>query len=282
MCELFAMSSRLPANVTLSLNEFAAHGGATNHHRDGWGIAFFEDRDARLIKEATAASDSPFMQLIRDNDLASEIVVSHIRKATKGSVALKNTHPFSRELGGQRHVFAHNGMLHDVEDAPALGLGVYHPIGGTDSEYAFCALLHRMADLWRGGGTGGTAPALAARLAVVGEFAAIIRALGPANFIYADGETIFAHADRRTQADGEIRAPGLHKLRRTCPTNTTTIATSGLTIAPHAASQETKQETQQETILVASVPLTDEAWTPMAEGEIVVLQGGTAVAKALA
>ena len=38
MCELFAMSARQPATVSLSLEEFARHGGETARHRDGWGV----------------------------------------------------------------------------------------------------------------------------------------------------------------------------------------------------------------------------------------------------
>jgi predicted glutamine amidotransferase len=35
MCELFAMASRVPATVSLSLEEFSKHGGLTNPHKDG-------------------------------------------------------------------------------------------------------------------------------------------------------------------------------------------------------------------------------------------------------
>ena len=42
MCELFAMSSRVPATVTFSLEEFARHGGLTAPHKDGWGIVYYD------------------------------------------------------------------------------------------------------------------------------------------------------------------------------------------------------------------------------------------------
>ena len=50
MCELFALSSNQPTNVTFSLSEFAKHGGLTGPHKDGWGIAFYANRDAQIIK----------------------------------------------------------------------------------------------------------------------------------------------------------------------------------------------------------------------------------------
>lgn len=56
------------------------------------------------------------------------------------------------------------------------------PVGESDSERAFCALLGRLAALWRG-----AAPSVEARLAEVRRFAADLRGLGPANFLYSDG-----------------------------------------------------------------------------------------------
>ncbi|MFQ5353051.1 MAG: class II glutamine amidotransferase, partial [Candidatus Binatia bacterium] len=198
MCELFAMSSRIPADVTFSLHEFARHGGATGPHEDGWGIAFYEDGDAQLFREPAAAADSALVRFIEKSPPGSDLVISHIRRAVRGSRVLKNTQPFARELGGRVHLFAHNGMLDAVEDSPDLTLGEFRPVGVTDSEYAFCTLLEMLRELWSTG-----EPSLDERLAVVGDFAARIRPLGPANFIYCDGTAIFVHGHRRIQSDAE-------------------------------------------------------------------------------
>ena len=56
MCELFAISSRLPATVSLSLKTLAEHGGGSAPHADGWGIAYYRDDDVRLIKDTDVAS----------------------------------------------------------------------------------------------------------------------------------------------------------------------------------------------------------------------------------
>lgn len=268
MCELFAMSARVPATVTLSLEEFARHGGETAHHRDGWGIAYFDGRDARLLKEASAASDSAFMDFVEGHNFTSSAVVSHIRRATQGGAALPNTHPFLRELGGHAHVFAHNGNFEDVQNRAALSLGHYRPIGDTDSEYAFCALLERMVDLWR---DANIPPPLKRRLEIVVQFASDVRELGPANFLYGDGDVIFAHADRRTQTDGQIKPPGLHILHRACAPQAANFTADGLNITTPGASPT------QEAVLVASVPLTDEAWMPVAQGEVMILSAGKTV-----
>jgi len=268
MCELFAMSSRHPATVRMSLEEFSRHGGLAGPHKDGWGIAYYEEGDVRLIKEPFAASESACLRFVQDHPYRSSAVISHIRRATQGRRSLANTQPFARELGGRMHVFAHNGDLDGARLRNSFPLGVYHPVGETDSEYAFCALLARVARIWQ---DTGQPPPVEQRLALVSEFAAELRALGPANFLYADGDALFAHGHKRTHADG-IRPPGLHVLCRSSAADSGAYGAEGLSIAPAAAAQEV--------VLVASVPLTaGEPWEPVADGEVVVARCGRIVAR---
>jgi predicted glutamine amidotransferase len=56
VCELFGLSSSAPVGMTYALHEFATHGGLVNQNKSGWGIAYRQDRDAILIKEASPAS----------------------------------------------------------------------------------------------------------------------------------------------------------------------------------------------------------------------------------
>ena len=46
MCQLLGMNCNTPTDVTFSFAGFAQRGGRTDHHADGWGIAFFEGRGA--------------------------------------------------------------------------------------------------------------------------------------------------------------------------------------------------------------------------------------------
>jgi predicted glutamine amidotransferase len=273
MCELFAMSSRLDADVNLSLEEFSRHGGLAGPHKDGWGIAYYAERDVRLFKETDPAADSVCVRFIREHPFTSSLVLSHIRKATQGAPALRNCQPFVRELGGAMHVFAHNGHLGQKRLRARLALGAYRPVGETDSEHAFCALLERLRRLWR---RAGGVPPLEKRFAIVSAFARDIRALGPANFLYADGDALFAHGDRRPQPDGRIRAPGLCLLARRCREGEGRLVTAGLSIAPATGGE-------QHVVLVASVPLTDEpGWRPLVEGELVCARRGKVTSSAKA
>ncbi len=266
MCELFCLSSQLPTRTTFSLHTFASHGAAGGTAVDGWGIAFYAGADIRLYKEPEPAGDSAWLKFVEGRRLASRLLLSHIRHATAGAISFANTQPFVRELGGRRHVFAHNGQLGGIANCHDAAPLRFHPVGDTDSELAFCLLLERLAPLWRGA----TVPALADRLDIVARFAAEMRELGPANFLYGDGDALFAHGHRRMQADRTIAPPGLWLLQRECTVDTDGLPHSGVTV-------ETGGEAQK-IVLLASVPLSSEGWRPLAEGEVIVVKDGRIVA----
>ena len=265
MCELFGMSSLRPSTVNFSLNAFATHGGARYGNNSGWGIAFYIDRDAFLIKEPEPASDSPWVQFIASQNVESPCVIAHVRLATVGTPTLRNTHPFRRALGGRTHIFAHNGTLKGIRDAYQLADLSHHPIGETDSELAFCILMERLQPLWR---LKAEVPPLAERMAVFAEFAAEMLTRGPANFLYSDGETLFAHGHRRVyEVDGKLtdpRPPGLSI--RNCLRWT-------VTPEPHCEGVKL-QLADQQAVLVASVPLDDDGWVALDEGTAIAIEAG--------
>ncbi len=262
------MSARHPATLRYSLEEFSRHGGLAGPHKDGWGVAWYEDGDVRLVKENAPASDSACVRFLQEHPFSTQCAVSHIRKATQGGNALRNCQPFARELGGSMHVFAHNGDLDRARMHARLALGCERPVGESDSEHAFCALLARLRPAWeRCGGP----PPLDERLAVLRAFAAELRDLGPANFLYADGDALFAHGHRRTQPDGRIAPPGLHVLTRRCARAGGSFETAGLAIGGGPA--------EQGVVLFASVALTAEpGWRALVAGEIVAARGGAIAA----
>lgn len=229
---------------------------------DGWGVAFYQGEDVALFREPAAASDSALVRYLETQGPSTPLAISHIRHATRGTVALANTQPFVRELGGRTHVFAHNGDLPGIEGSAVLALGSYRPVGQTDSEHAFCALLARLRTLW----DGADPPSLEARLSLLATFASDLRAFGPANFLYADGDALFAHGHRRLQrGSARPEPPGLWTLQQHCPpTAPTPDRDGGLSI----------DQVDQSVVLIASVPLTDEAWRPLAEGELLAVRAG--------
>ena len=262
MCELFAMSSRHPTSVGFSLETLARRGGDLGPHKDGWGVAYFGEKDVFLLREASPAARSDLVKFMETNGPKSHLVLSHIRHATQGENVLRNTQPFKREIGGRAHVFAHNGDLIGIRDECRLETRRFRPIGDTDSELAFCCLLERLAPLWDA--VDDTIPSVESRLEIVAGLAAELRPLGPFNFIYSDGDTLFVHSHHRRYDDGIVRTPGLNLLVHSCNEQAVDLTQSGVILAPLA----------QELVLVASVPLTDEPWEPMQEGEVVALKNG--------
>lgn len=265
MCELLALSSSRPARLSLSLRALASHGDMDGVAPDGWGVAFYAGHDVALFREPVPAAHSPLVQYLEDQGPRTQLAISHIRHATHGAVSLANTQPFVRELGGRSHVFAHNGHLPGIWDNPGFSLGTDRPVGETDSEQACCVLLGRMRGLWRDG----MLPALSDRLALLEGFAAELCTMGPANFLYADGDVLFAHGHRRIQrATGKVEPPGLWMLQSFCAdASTTAVQSESISVAT----------TGQSLVLVASVPLTADAWQPLTSGQIVVVREGRVI-----
>ena len=259
MCGLLGMSSRYPARLTSSLMSLAAHAGGSSRNSDGWGIALYDERDVAVFREAGRASESPLVQLLLAGGPCTTLALGHIRHATQGARTLANTAPFTRELAGRMHVFAHNGNLHGID--LSLASGSFQPIGETDSEHAFCALLGKLEAL----NISADMPTLKQRLDLIASFAIELRKLGPANFMYADGDVLFAHADRRLQVDTGLVAPPALYLWQTPAMSPAQQPTD---ISPDAGIA------QQQVTLIASVPLACEGWQPMKEGEIIAVRSG--------
>ncbi|SDO47933.1 glutamine amidotransferase [Pseudomonas arsenicoxydans] len=259
MCELLAMSSLLPTQLTHSLAALAAHAGGESHNRDGWGVGFYRGRDVALFREPTAASDSELVKLLQNQGPSTKLIVAHLRHATQGAVNLANTGPFARELRGRMRIFAHNGNLRGLGLSAEFDGGCYQAIGESDSEQAFCALLARLQLMEM---QYPELPSLHERLFLIGRFAADLRRLGPANFLYSDGDALFAHADRRFNAlSGKVEAPALYHWH--CP-------------VPHTLLQD-EASGEQRVSFIASVPLSEDDWRPMAEGEVIALHDGAVV-----
>ncbi|MCF6194846.1 MAG: class II glutamine amidotransferase, partial [Kangiellaceae bacterium] len=82
MCELFAVSSKLPTKITFSLEEFASHGGKKAHHTDGWGLAFYDGPFAQIFHEAKPSAYSEWMKFLQNHQPPSCRIISNIKHAT--------------------------------------------------------------------------------------------------------------------------------------------------------------------------------------------------------
>jgi len=258
MCQLLGMNSHLPASLTLSFTGFSQRGGCTDHHADGWGIAFFESdgndpgRGVRYFVDKEGAATSPIAQMLRSYPIKSHNVVAHVRKATIGAVTLENCHPFVRELWGRYWVFAHNGDLADY--APALH-GNFRPVGSTDSELAFCWLLQELAKSHAG------VPSTRELHLTLAELVPQIARHGTFNFLLSNGQALWAHASTR-----------LHYVLRQHPFSQVHLKDDDVSVDL----SELNGPRDRLAIVVTEPLTTNEDWVAMAPGELRMFAGGSA------
>ncbi|MDP1690892.1 MAG: class II glutamine amidotransferase [Burkholderiaceae bacterium] len=251
MCQLLGMNANTPTDVCFS---FAGLAQRASEHKDGFGIAFFEDRGLRYFVDHHSARISPVAELVRRYPIKSDNVIAHIRKATQGRVALENTHPFVRELWGRYWVFAHNGDLKHFQ--PRLH-AAFRPVGDTDSERAFCWLMQEMAKAHA------SVPTVAELTHTLRELVPAIAAHGNFNLLLSNGQALWAHC-----------STALAWVERAHPFCAATLADDDISIDLAAATTP-----QDRVAVVATEPMTrDEAWARFAPGELRVFVDGRASA----
>jgi predicted glutamine amidotransferase len=152
MCRLFGMSggrSRIGATFWL-LEAPDSLAQQSRREPDGTGVGCFsEDARPEVFKQPLAAyEDQAFAREARE--LRSRTFVAHIRYASTGAIAPRNTHPF--EQGGR--LFAHNGVIEGLDALEReLGDRMRLVTGETDSERFFALItreIERTGDVGEG------------------------------------------------------------------------------------------------------------------------------------
>jgi glutamine amidotransferase len=144
MCRLFGMTAgTVPVRATFWLLEAPdSLDLQSSANPDGTGLGVF-DRSGRphVYKQALAADhDLDFVREARD--LESTTFVGHVRKASAGAVALRNTHPFVAD----DRIFAHNGGFGDLGTLEhELGDDLARVEGDTDSERLLALVTREIA-----------------------------------------------------------------------------------------------------------------------------------------
>jgi hypothetical protein len=59
------MNCNTPTDICFSFEGFTARGGDTDVHKDGWGIAFFEEKGCRVFLDSKATIESRIADLVR-------------------------------------------------------------------------------------------------------------------------------------------------------------------------------------------------------------------------
>lgn len=250
MCELLGMSANVPTDICFSFQGLMQRGGGTGPHKDGWGIVFYEGKGVREFRDPTPGVDSRIAQLVQSYPIKSCYVISHIRQANVGRVCLENTHPFTREMWGQNWTFAHNGQL---KDSDALAVGRDLPVGATDSERAFCWLLHEL----RGHFTG--VPDVDDLAEFLYPRFELLRSLGVFNCLLSNGDWMICYCTTKLQW-----------ITRRAPFGQAQLTDAEVEI--NFAGETTPNDV---VTVIATQPLTsNEQWNEMGAGEMLVFVDG--------
>jgi predicted glutamine amidotransferase len=207
-------------------------------------------------------------------------MMAHIRYATQGSVCLENVHPFSRELWGIQWTFAHNGECPKFtnvtyhENTPLLGSTtaadlIYNPIGDTDSEAAFCAILNALRAEFPEGLP--TLPVLHEFLKMIcDEIIADRHDDTIFNFLLGCGQyTLFAYSWPGSRPGSSVWN-GLHYLIREPP-----FSTASLLDVDYTIDFRTVTTPVDRVAVITTKPLTrEEGWCEMRRGELIMFDQG--------
>ena len=245
------MNCNVPTDICFSFAGFSARGGHTDEHVDGWGIAFFEGSGCRMFLDVLPSNASPIAELVRHYPIQSKQIIAHIRKATRGAVALENCHPFQRELWGRYWVFAHNGTLESLGPSQS---DYYRAVGTTDSEAAFCFMLETLRRQFPRG-----EPSQADIYASLDATTRQLRQHGTFNYLLSDGNVLYAHC-----------ATKLHYVLRHSPFAAAHLIDRDVTV--DFSSVTTPND---KVAVIATQPLTDnEPWLPIERNQLIMFREG--------
>src|SRR3954468_3914242 len=120
MCRLFALHANRPTRVTTSLlsapHALQKQSGCDRPghcHESGWGVGYYVEGQPVRVRSAQSSRVDPGYPALAES-LAAATVLAHVRDASMGGVAERNSHPF---VYG-RWLFAHNGTLFGFSDDP--------------------------------------------------------------------------------------------------------------------------------------------------------------------
>jgi glutamine amidotransferase len=206
-----------------------------------------------VFKEPLRSTDSKLSPFLRDYEaFESRIFIGHVRNVSRGGVSLQNTHPFVRTFRSREVALAHNGTL-DLEFPRRERK--FNPVGETDSELLFCALL---TELSRRG----------IQFNHFGDIEAILHefnAQGSMNLLFSDSEHLYCYRDRN-------RYNGLCMVERRAPFEAVSLQDEDWLVD---LAQE--KNPHQRGFVIATRPLTDENWRDLPPGSLFVFKDGRMV-----
>lgn len=255
MCRLYGFRANEPTKVECTLvhaqNALMVQSKedlSGYRHGHGWGVATYRDGRLQVERQAWAAYHGEHFKRAAAR-IFSCTVLAHVRRATVGPPAPENTHPFVED----RWAFAHNGTLPNFERLRPRILEATAPRqralirGVTDSEHIFHLLMSQLA-------AAPQRPLIESLRALVERLIAWSRAEDPEariglNLMLTDG----------AQLVGSRIGRSLYVVERD---GVRDCAICGFPHVHHDPRRDYRA------VVVASEPLTGEAWRAVPEGSV--------------
>lgn len=252
MCQLFAASFNKKLNITYSFRGFRIRGEGNPH---GWGLAWYPHAAVQIMKEPIKAGTSQLADFLQQySEVRSKTFIGHVRWGNVGGINYSNTHPFGREYNGIDYSFAHNGTV----STDNLSKIHFKPVGGTDSESAFCHLMDKIK-------TRNISRISANHFDEIRNVLVEINSGGNFNCIFSDGNYLFCYHDIN-------QYNGLCYLKREAPFQRTRYLDEDIEV-----DFSVHKDPDQTGFVIATSPLTDEDWTNFEGGELIVFKNGEKV-----
>ncbi|MEM6274599.1 MAG: class II glutamine amidotransferase [Myxococcota bacterium] len=162
-------------------------------HPDGWGIGFYPTGEPNgcVLKETPSASRIAHQPIQSWGTLESSTFIVHLRRARWGGLNDANTQPFSRTFARRVWLFAHSGSLNERLVLPDDAR--FEPVGSSDSETLFCALMNRLV------ASGARTFADVDHVALQQWFKEL-SAFGDTSCVWSDGSDLVVHRGHGTEA----------------------------------------------------------------------------------
>ncbi len=253
--KLLALSFDTIASPTIGVRRDEQSGAPAS----SWGFAWYpsDESGSAVIKDPYDRRQTSLRDVLPDWDrFRSTSFLCYFRPEAKRSTQ-QDTPPFVRNFANAEFLFTHSGDL-EADFAERLLLNpraAFEPVGATDSEHAFCWLL-------------GQLHAYGARRLADVDFSTLYQWLqtidqcGFATMMLTDGVDVVAYRD--SGGDGT-----LHWVRRRPPHAVTEFEAAGVTM--HL---DDPYDTHRTFVLISTDPLSDDGWTPLGPGQMVIVRRG--------
>lgn len=248
----------------------------------------YEGRGVRTFHDTLPCASSPIADMVASYPIKTLNMMAHIRYATQGAVSLENVHPFQREMWGIQWTFAHNGDVPNFgqlqkttsregacggHHAPMRMLGrctevTYHPVGDTDSESVFCAILNALRAEFS---TLPTLPVLYEAIQkLLSEIVQGYEECTILNCLLGCGQyTMFAFSWPGSR-EGSAVWNGLHYLIRSPPFTTARLKDEDYSVDFNKTNNE-----DDRVAIIATKPLTtNEEWKEFGRGQLLMFDAG--------